>query len=173
MRTRPKVEDTVPWYRQFWPWFLIAIPSMAVVGGVITAVLATREPPSMVVDDYARIGLATHRRMARDERATTLGLGGELALLGDPPLVEVRLRAAGPVEWPERLQLTLAHPTLGDRDLRLELVRAGDVWQGILPAAPPTRRYVQIEPPSGDWRLGGELPAGQQRLALNAPSAAE
>ena len=42
---------------------------MSVVGGITTAVLAMREPPAMVVDDYSRIGLATHRRLARDERA--------------------------------------------------------------------------------------------------------
>lgn len=173
MSTRPKVEDTVPWYRQFWPWFLIAIPAMSVVGGITTAVLALREPQSMVVDDYARIGLATHRRLARDEQARTLGLEGELGLTGDPPRVAVRLSAAAPVEWPDVLQLTLAHPTLGSRDLRLELVRVGDVWQGSLPTPLATRRYVQIEPPSGDWRLAGELSAGQDRLALNALTSVE
>ena len=38
--------DTEPWYRQFWPWFLIAIPAAAVVGGIVTIILAvqTAEP---------------------------------------------------------------------------------------------------------------------------------
>jgi uncharacterized protein len=173
MRTRPKVEDTVPWYRQFWPWFLIAIPSMSVVGGVITAILALSEPQSMVVDDYARIGLATHRRLERDDRATALGLGGELALIGDPPEIRVRLNAGQSLAWPDLLRLTLAHPTMGERDLKLELVRDGDDWRGSLPRPLESRRYVQIEPPSGDWRLAGELAAGQHRLVLNALPPAE
>ena len=173
MSTRPKVEDTVPWYRQFWPWFLIAIPGTAVVAGVITLFLALREPQSMVVDDYARIGLATHRRLARDERAVALGLSGELVLSGDPPSVAVTLAAAQPLDRPDLLRLTLAHPTKGDRDLRLELRRDGDAWRGSLPAAPTTRRYVQLEPPDGGWRLAGELPAGERRLALSAPAAAD
>ena len=62
MQRRPKVEDTEPWYRQFWPWFLIAIPMMSVVVGITMLALAVKEPLAMVVDDYARIGLETHQR---------------------------------------------------------------------------------------------------------------
>ena len=170
MRSRPKVEDTVPWYRQFWPWFLIAIPMMSVVAGVTTLVLAVKKPHTMVVDDYKRIGLATHRRLARDDRAAELGLAGDLSLLGDPPTIAVQLTAAQTVDWPAELLLTIAHPTLAEQDLRLELVRVGDGWRGSLPAVPATRRYVEIEPPSGEWRLAAELSGGQRRLSLLALS---
>ena len=168
MQRRPKVEDTVPWYRQFWPWFLIAIPMMSVVVGITMLALAVKEPLAMVVDDYARIGLATHQRLARDERAAALGLSGELAFEGDPTQVEVVLSAPSAIEWPAMLLLTIAQPTLAEQDLRLELVGGDGTWRGSVPAAPTTRRYVQLEPRSGEWRLAGELAAGQRRLALDA-----
>jgi hypothetical protein len=173
MNRRPKVEDTEPWYRQFWPWFLIAIPMMSVVVGITMLALAVKEPLAMVVDDYARIGLATHQRLARDERATALGLTGELAFEGEPARVEVVLSSGSAVEWPSMLLLTIAHPTLAEQDLRLELVGGDGTWRGSLPAAPDTRRYVQLEPPSGEWRLAGELAGGQRRLALGALPAAQ
>jgi len=168
MSRRPQREDDRPWYRQFWPWFLIAIPALSVVSGVTTAVLAMREPPAMVVDDYARIGLATHRKQARDERAIELGLTGQLLVAGEPPRIEVTLAAKQPLDASDTLLLTFAHPTLSAQDLRLELTRTGDSWSGQVNAMPGSRSYVLIEPVSGEWRLAGELPEGDRRLDLNA-----
>jgi hypothetical protein len=173
MNRRPKIEDTEPWYRQFWPWFLIAIPMMSVVGGITTAVLAMKDPQAMVVDDYAKIGLATHRRLARDERAAALGLSGELSIEGEPARVTVALRSREAFERPDVLLLTIAHPTLAERDLRLDLYLAGEVWRGSLPSGPSDRRYIQLEPPSGEWRLAAELADGQRRLELSAAQATQ
>ena len=74
---------------------------------------------------------------------------------------------------PDVLLLTFAHPTLAEQDLRLDLYRAGDVWRGSLPAAPSNRRYIQLEPPSGEWRLAAELADGQRRLELGAAQATQ
>ena len=50
-------EDTKPWYRQFWPWFIIALPAAAVLAGFFTLWLAISNPDYMVVDDeeYQRL----------------------------------------------------------------------------------------------------------------------
>ena len=39
-----------PWYRQFWPWALIAIPFLTVVASGITLWLAISHPDPLVVD---------------------------------------------------------------------------------------------------------------------------
>ncbi len=66
--------DIQPWYRQFWPWFIMAPPAVAVVAGLLTVYLAGAEPP-MVVADYGRIAMATAQRAERALRAEELGLG--------------------------------------------------------------------------------------------------
>jgi hypothetical protein len=50
------VQD-LPWYRQFWPWFIIALPAAAVIAGFFTLWLAISNPDYLVVDDeeYRRL----------------------------------------------------------------------------------------------------------------------
>ena len=47
----------LPWYRQFWPWFLIALPASAVIASFISLWLAVSNPVEMVVseDEYQQI----------------------------------------------------------------------------------------------------------------------
>ena len=43
--------EGVPWYRQFWPWFIIALPASAVVASFFTLWLAISNPDQLVVDE--------------------------------------------------------------------------------------------------------------------------
>jgi hypothetical protein len=58
-----------PWYRQFWPWVLIAIPLSAVIMGGITLWLALSNPDYLVVDEqrYDRIRSELRAQQVPDE----------------------------------------------------------------------------------------------------------
>ena len=47
----------VPWYRQFWPWFIIALPTSAVIASFISLWLAVSNPVHLVVtqDEYQQL----------------------------------------------------------------------------------------------------------------------
>ena len=47
---RPPGHD-VPWYRQFWPWFIIALPASAVIASFISLWLAISNPDQLIVTD--------------------------------------------------------------------------------------------------------------------------
>jgi hypothetical protein len=50
-------EQLIPWYRQFWPWFIIALPASAVIASFISLWLAVSNPDQLVVtdDEYRRL----------------------------------------------------------------------------------------------------------------------
>jgi hypothetical protein len=148
--------DTQPWFRQFWPWFLIALPASVVVAALSTAYIANRDADDLVVQDYYKDGLAINRQLEKEERATELGISAQLRFAGNTVSVTV----AGPVAAPE-LQLLLSHPMEADRDFTVTLARAGpELYSGALAHGIAPHWHWTLEPPSANgWRLDGDVQA--------------
>jgi hypothetical protein len=171
--------DDTPWYRQFWPWFIMAFPATSVVAGLLTFYLAGAEP-SMVVDDYGRIAMATRQRAEREQHAAEIGLSAKidfhgvpvqnpgLAARGNGQSVTVTLsRASADDPWPARVQLKLVHPTLSERDADAILQGAGGRYVGTIERA-RERYYLSLSDLEGTWRLTGESWGHKDSLELNA-----
>jgi hypothetical protein len=140
------------WYREPWPWLLMAGPAAVVVAGAITTWIAVSGRDPMVADDYYKQGLAINRDLARERVAAVRGLKAEISV------TEGRMRVhLGGANAPEVIFVRLAHATLGDLDRRLRLVRVApgryEGEPGRLPAG--KWRYV-IEDPRAEWRLSGD-----------------
>ncbi|MFO8023526.1 FixH family protein [Thiohalophilus sp.] len=158
-----------PWYRQFWPWFLIALPATAVIASIATLIIAIKNPDGLVVDDYYKQGMAINQTLARDRHARFLGLhaGGEVG-----PGGEVQLILQGKQPQPaQRLRLSLLHPTRADQDqvIVLELSDTSPArFQGEFEIPPDVGQWhVQLEPEGGHWRLTGRLDwPGDKRIQL-------
>ena len=43
--------ENVPWFKQFWPWFIIALPAAAVIASFVTLWLAISNPDHVIVTD--------------------------------------------------------------------------------------------------------------------------
>jgi uncharacterized protein len=150
------------WYRQFWPWFLIALPGSVVIASFVTLWLAISTPNPMVVDDYARIARSTEQRLERDQAATALGVRADIRVIADAGVIEVRLRPDTVI--PEALELRFSHPLVEERDHVLDLMRVPGGWSARL-APPEGRWYLQLYPGDRSWRLSGEF-RGQRELVL-------
>ncbi len=51
MNKRYPQEDTKPWYKQFWPWFVFSLPAIAVIAGIATVIIAERHKPVLISRD--------------------------------------------------------------------------------------------------------------------------
>jgi len=161
--------DVEPWYRQFWPWFIISVPAGTVIGCMITIFLAITRPDSLVVDDYSRIAETTERRFRMADAASNLGLQGRLQVAAGQGAVEVRLAQSsaagtGHLDWPDTLLLELSHPTVPEKDIDILLTRAPTAGEATYRArvAPMTaeRWYAAVESlgeTAAGWRLTGEI----------------
>lgn len=147
--------DTQPWYKQFWPWFLILFPALAVVGGLSLFWTAHTTFDGMVVDDYYREGRAIDRTIARSAKAAELGLVADVTVRATE--LSLVLQSSTGATLPPTLKLTIAHPTRGGQDQELLMVGRNGVFS--TPTEPLTtgRWLLQIEDESRSWRLNGTV----------------
>ena len=50
-RVLTEAEKNLPWYKQFWPWFIIALPASVAVASFVTLWIAISNPDHLVVDE--------------------------------------------------------------------------------------------------------------------------
>ncbi len=145
-----------PWYRQGWPWFLISLPASAVIGGIITIILAVHSPNALVVDDYYKEGLAINQHKRRLAVAEQLSINAllrsdgkrlSLGLSGSPPATE------------DGLQLQITHATRADLDQSYRLLRAadGNYVADLETALLPGTWYLRLRASDDSWEVRARM----------------
>ena len=139
---------TKPWYRERWPWLLMAGPAAVLGAGAGPGRLAVAAAAGVVAEDVYKQGLAINRVLAREEAARRLGLASEIRLEGGT--LTVMLEGARP----EALFVHLVHATRAGYDVRLRLAPTETgAYAAALPPMPPGRWRIAIEDPRGSWRI--------------------
>ena len=68
-----------PWYKQFWPWFLIILPLTVVVWTVVTVVVFANNSVSFVAEDYYKKGKGINIDISKMNVARDLGLNATVS----------------------------------------------------------------------------------------------
>ncbi len=145
-----------PWHKQFWPWFLIALPGSIVIASFYMLYLAYTGADDLITDDYYRDGLAINQRIEQDRTASALSMAADLRF--DLQSGEVFVALSGKAKAPA-LQLMLLHPFEQDRDKVIPLRQISDGnYRGDLEFRPDGRYYLRLLPLTGaEWRLNGDM----------------
>ncbi|MYL23044.1 hypothetical protein GLV89_04440 [Halomonas alkaliantarctica] len=149
--------SVTPWYKQFWPWFLLGLLFSSIAFSMLFLFFSIRHYDGSISGDYYERGLGINEQLAKQEHASALGLSATLMV--DNLTGDVVIDLAGERQ-PDTLHLALIFPTDSDfdRELTLNHVRNGR-YVGTLEEPLQYRWYLQLQPEAGDeaeWRLTGE-----------------
>jgi len=154
---RPPREDTEPWYKQFWPWFLIALPLSVVVAALVTINIAIETDDGLVSDDYYKEGLAIHKDADSVARAKALGVAGMVSYDADTGAITLSLDK--PLKGDaSSLLLEVTHPTMPNQDQTVQLTPVGAArFAGRLEPLSPANWKLALRPADRSWRVDGRL----------------
>ncbi len=144
----------IPWYREPWPWLLMAGPAAVILAGAVTVWLALASNDGLVSDDYYKQGLAVNQVLSRDAAASALAYRAHATIGTGANHVTVSMNRA-----PESANLVLrvVHPTRPGMDLSLPLIARGLVYEASFPPLAAGRWRLVLEDQERTWRLSGEL----------------
>ncbi|GAB3379462.1 FixH family protein [Spongiibacter taiwanensis] len=166
-----------PWFTQFWPWFLIILPSVVVVAAIATVYIAIKHSDELVIDTYYKEGLAINQQLSQNQQARQQAVVAKIYL---NPSMDLRLQLTGEgLAQINHLQLRLQHPTTEALDQSVVLTRRDGEWfegrlgqplLGVnhLGAPSQSRWYLTLQPfhseEYGNWRLKGEWDMSKKTL---------
>ena len=145
-----------PWYRQFWVWFVIAIPAIAVVSSLHYVYLAVVNKDEVVSGDWYQDGKSINEDFARVDTSRALGVHARIILDDLTGEALVSLDSSSNRQWPASLTLRLNHTTLAARDQNLLLVAtAPGEYRGELKQVPAGRYTLDIS--TDAWHISKDV----------------
>lgn len=148
-----------PWYKQFWPWFLIILPLTVVVWTIVTVVVFANNSVSLVAEDYYKKGKGINIDISKMNVARDLGLNATIS--SDNNTVVISFNKGELRHFPA-LTATFTHRTLPDRDFTKLLTADAKGNYRLTPEnSIQGPWFVELEPHNKEWMIQGrvEFPA--------------
>ena len=144
-----------PWYKQFWPWFLIALPATVVVASFVTLGIFSKNSVSLVAEDYYKKGKGINVDISRVNVTKELGLKASVHSEGNAVVIEFD---KGQLEHYPAITAMFAHRTLPDHDFtKLVTSDARGVYRYTLDDALQGPWFVELTPHDEEWLIQGRI----------------
>lgn len=161
--TDQSAEKVLPWYRQFWFWFVFGPLIFIIVMCGIFVTIAFKNSDDVVTDNYYKVGRMINQTLIQDEKAAELGLVAKVKI--DQLTGDVLVSLSGKHNFPKQMLLFLDNPAKADKDQRILLteIAAGE-YRGELGTAIEYSWYVSLIPEAdasrrkdAEWLLTGQI----------------
>ncbi len=140
-----------PWYKEFWPWFLIAVPVATLIMGGVLLNLAITTENSLVIDDYYKEGKAINARLDKEALAKRLNITTELSIQDGS--IALTFHSGIPQEG-NAVRLNFYHVTLEDRDVSVLLSRdASGIYRGFVEENLDGKWHISLTPFDNSWKI--------------------
>ncbi|WP_269519751.1 FixH family protein [Alteromonas sp. BMJM2] len=144
-----------PWYKQFWPWFLIAVPVITAIMGGVLLKLAISTEDSLVVDDYYKEGKAINARLDKEAVARKLNMTSDLTIKDGS--IALEFHSGIPAEG-NALKLNFYHVTLEEKDVSTLLSRdANGIYRGFVETNLDGKWQISLTPIDESWKIQNTL----------------
>ncbi|MDO5639358.1 MAG: FixH family protein [Neisseria sp.] len=153
-----KQDKSRVWYKEPWPWLLMAGPAIVVVAAFTTFYIAQKNAPDLVSDDYYKDGKHIDIQLHRDEEAVKRHI--EAQVLVSPDNNAAKVFVSGDFDAQEPMNLVLMHPAQKANDQTVKLqadgAASGDkaTYSAVFKPLPKANHwYVRLEDAAGIWRV--------------------
>lgn len=110
----PMNNVNIPWYKQFWVWFLILLPCSVVVASLFTFYLFSQQKMDLVAEDHYKKGKAINQELSLLRQAHALSVYAELTI--EDQLAIFTLHKGNLDHYPT-LNVNFQHRTLAENDI--------------------------------------------------------
>ncbi|MDP2571681.1 FixH family protein [Vibrio penaeicida] len=144
-----------PWYKQFWPWFLIALPATVVVASFVTLGIFSKNSVSLVAEDYYKKGKGINIDISKQNAARDLSLSANVSTSSNRIVIGFD---KGELEHFPALVVTFSHRTLADRDFS-QTLSANALGQYAINLDNEIEGpwFVEVEPHNKEWLIQGKV----------------
>ncbi|GEM74585.1 FixH family protein [Vibrio sagamiensis] len=153
-----------PWYKQFWPWFLIILPLTVVVWTIVTVIIFSNNSVSLVAEDYYKKGKGINIDITKMNVAKELGLNAVVSSENETVVVSF---TKGKLPYFPALTASFTHRTLPDRDFsRVLTADAKGNYRLNHKESIVGPWFIELHPYDEEWMIQGrvEFPASSTTL---------
>ncbi|MGY3569745.1 FixH family protein [Vibrio paucivorans] len=144
-----------PWYKQFWPWFLLFLTVGVSMLTLVRVAILTNHSVHLVTEDYYKKGKGINVNISRVNVTKELGLEAEVRSDGNSVVIQFD---KGELEHYPAITAMFAHRTLPDHDFtKLVTSDARGQYRITLDNELQGPWFIELTPHDEQWLIQGRV----------------